>query len=254
VLTPVHHPRWSGWRYRAYDRLYAEADAVIALTSMEGRTLADLGVDPERITVTGIGPVLAERADPGSFLERHALKGPVVLFVGQHYRYKGFETLLESAPLVWQDVPEAEFVFIGPSVGDSDRVFERHRDPRIHRLGSVTLQEKTDAFAASDVFCMPSTQESFGGVYTEAWSFGKPVIGCPIPAVAEIIQEGVDGHLVDQSREPLAERLTALLRDPDTRSRLGAAGLHKVRSRYDWAVLAEITERAYATAVERAPG
>jgi glycosyltransferase involved in cell wall biosynthesis len=80
------------------------------------------------------------------------------------------------------------------------------------------------------------------------------VIGCPIPAVAEIIQEGVDGHLVDQSREPLAERLTALLRDPDTRSRLGAAGLHKVRSRYDWAVLAEITERAYATAVERAPG
>jgi hypothetical protein len=35
-----------------------------------------------------------------------------------------------------------------------------------------------------------------GGVYTEAWSFCKPVIGCPIPAVSELIVEGVDGCLV----------------------------------------------------------
>jgi glycosyltransferase involved in cell wall biosynthesis len=57
-------------------------------------------------------------------------------------------------------------------------------DPRILELGSVDLQTKTDALEACTLLCLPSTQESFGGVYTEAWSFKKPVIGCDIPAVS----------------------------------------------------------------------
>ena len=39
VLTPVHHPRWRGYLYREYDKIYREADAILALTEAEKEVL-----------------------------------------------------------------------------------------------------------------------------------------------------------------------------------------------------------------------
>jgi len=245
VLTPVHHPRWVGWRYRAYIKLYTMADLVLALTNAEKQTLITLGVSEERIAVIGMGPVLAAQTYPAKFLHGYQIDGPMVLFLGQHYRYKGYRQVLQAARLVWQRVPEARFVFIGPSVGRSEQDLETMQDRRIHRLGKVDLQKKTDALAACTLLCVPSTQESFGGVYTEAWSFGKPVIGCNIPAVAEVITDGVDGYLVAQEPAQIAERICNLLLHPADAQRMGAAGERKVQMQYTWQRLAEKTERAY---------
>ncbi len=246
VLTPVHHPRWSGWRYRAYDELYRMADAVLALTEAERQTLQRIGVAEERITICGMGPVLADAADAGAFRERFGLHGPLVLFLGQHYDYKGYRQVLEAAELVWRRVPEAQFVFVGPAVGSSERAFAG-ADKRIHRLGAVDLQTKTDALAACSLLCVPSVQESFGGIYTEAWSFAKPVIGGAIPAIADVIDEGENGFLVPQQAPLIAERITELLLNPGLAERLGAAGRAKVEQRFTWQCIAERVERCYQT-------
>ncbi len=245
VLTPVHHPRWVGWRYRAYLRLYQMADAVIALTQAEKRILMALGVREERITVTGVGSVLAPTADPSTFLEQYGLKEPIVLFLGQHYPYKGYQQMLQAASLVWQKVPEAQFVFVGPPVADSEKAFAQASDRRIHRLGNVDLQTKTNALAACTLLCVPSSQESFGGIYTEAWSFGKPVIGCDIPAVAEVISDGVDGLLTTQAPAQIADRILSLLANPSQAIAMGAAGKQKVESRFTWEKIAAQLEGVY---------
>jgi len=251
VLTPVHHPRWVGWRYRAYNRLYRDADAVIALTQAEKATLMKLGVAANRIYVTGMGPWLADRADPQAFLEKYGLKEPLVLFLGQTYPYKGYRQLLEATSTVWKAFPETQFVFIGPPVMNCEEVFTQYQDPRIHRLGQVSLQEKTNALAACTLLCMPSTQESFGGVYTEAWSFAKPVIGCPIPAVKEVIEDGVDGYLVAQEPQAIAERIIDLLQNPERARAMGKAGQDKVNRSYNWPTLAERTEEVYRSVLQQ---
>ena len=254
VLTPVHHPRWVGWRYRVFLRLYREADAVMALTAAERAVLAGLGVREERIVVVGHGPVLAPAADPAGFRARHGLgDDPVVLFLGQHYAYKGFRALLQAAPLVWRRLPEARFVFAGPPVGDSERAFAVAPDPRLLRLGRVSLQEKSDALAACSLLCVPSSQESFGGVYTEAWSYGRPVIGCPIPAVAEVIDEGVDGLLRPQEPTALAAAIVELLMDAGRAAAMGEAGRRKVEARYAWPRIAETVETTYRKLREGSP-
>jgi glycosyltransferase involved in cell wall biosynthesis len=245
ILTPVHHPRWVGWRYRAYLALYKLADLVIALTEVEKNILIDLGVREEKIVVTGIGAILAETAQPESFKNKYQIKEPIILFLGQHYSYKGYQQLLAATSLVWQKIPEANFVFIGPDIKNSSSYFQQYRDNRIHRLGAVDLQTKTDALAACDLLCVPSTQESFGGVYTEAWSFAKPVIGCDIPAVAEVISDGVDGYLVSQAPEDIAEKICELLLNPSQAERMGLAGKQKVELRFTWEQLAKKTEAAY---------
>jgi glycosyltransferase involved in cell wall biosynthesis len=245
IFTPVHHPRWVGWRYRVYLKLYKLADAIITLTQAEKQILIDLGVKEQQITVTGIGPILAERAEPEAFKKQHKIDEPIILFLGQHYPYKGYQQLLEAIPFVWQKIPEANFVFIGPSVGKSEQYFTQFRDRRIHRLGAVNLQEKTNALAACTLLCVPSNQESFGGVYTEAWSFGKPVIGCNIPAVAEVVSNGVDGYLIEQNREEIADSIIQLLLNPNQAEAMGAAGQQKVKSRFSWEKLAQLTEGVY---------
>lgn len=245
VLTPFHHPRWKGFAYRHYHWLYRQADAVIALTSAEKSTLAQFGVPPERIFITGTGAVLAPNPDPIAFRRRYNLNGPIVLFLGQKYPYKGFEAVLQAAPQVWQTHPQAHFLFIGPPTRASRRVFERVTDSRVLELGSLSLADKTAALAACALLCVPSTQESFGGVYVEAWQLGKPVIGAAIPAVACVVQDGVDGFLGPAEPSWLAEKITTLLDNPALCVKMGQAGRLKAAERYSWPALARQTETVY---------
>ena len=251
VLTPVHHPRWGTWLHREYHRLYRSADAVIALTEAERRTLVQLGVDEGRVHVTGMGPVLAEEGRGDRFRDRHGLgEDPVVLFLAQKYAYKGAALLLRAAREVWARHPRARFAFVGPRTAHSRRLFHGLVEPRVLELDAVDLAEKTDALAACDVLCLPSTQESFGGVFTEAWSFGKPVVGCDIPAVRAVIDDGEDGLLCPPEPGAIAGALDALLSDPARRDALGARGRAKVSRLYTWPRLAERTEAAYRAARE----
>jgi len=246
ILTPVHHPWWGGWLHRYYHKLYRAADAVIALTEAEKEELIRLGVAEHKVFVTGAGPVLAEHADGARFRAKHRLEAwPIILFIGQKYAYKGLATLLAAAPLVWRTWPEARFVFIGPRTDDSRRLFRSVKDPRLIELDTVTLQEKTDALAACDIFCLPSTQESFGGVFTEAWVLGKPVVGVDIPAVRALIRDGEDGLLIPPRPAALAERLIYLLEHPQMRLALGETGRRKVEARYTWERLTALTEQVY---------
>jgi glycosyltransferase involved in cell wall biosynthesis len=245
VFTPLHHPRWKGLRYQVFHQLYRDADALIALTTAEKEYLISIGARADNIFVIGTGPVLASSAHPKIFLEDYPQNVPIVLFLGQHYEYKGYLQLLEAAPLVWEKFPETRFVFIGPSVRSSEEHFPNTKDHRIIRLGNVNLQTKTDALAACTLLCVPSTQESFGGVYTEAWSFKKPVIGCPIPAVSEVITNGKDGYLVEQDPAQIAERIIYLIEYPGVASEMGTAGYNKVQARFTWEILAARLEEIY---------
>jgi glycosyltransferase involved in cell wall biosynthesis len=247
VFTPYHHPRWVGWNYRQYLEIYRQADAVITLTQVEKQTLIELGVTPERIFVNGNGPNLAPTASPDRFRESVGLSKnvPIVLFLGQKYRYKGIEPLVAAAHLVWQKRPETHFLFIGPPTPFSKRFFAQALDARLIELGTVDLQQKTDALAACTLLCLPSTQESFGGVYTEAWVFSKPVIGADIPAVREVIENGVNGYLAPATAEALAERILYLLDNPSVAQQLGQAGRAKTTRQYDWECLAQKVEDVY---------
>lgn len=254
VFTPLHHPRWEGWRYRNYLDLYRDADALIALTESEARQYEALGVARGRIGVHGIGPVLPPSASGERFRATHSIRGPLILFLGQKYPYKGWERLLTAAPRIWRQWPDAIFAFLGPRTAASRRAFSGVHDTRVIELDAVDLQTKGDALAACDVFCLPSEQESFGGVYTEAWTYAKPVVGCAIPAVRDVITDGVDGLLVAPgSVDELVASLQELLENPERRAAMGRAGQAKVERSFNWTRIAEALEGVYQEALVRQP-
>ena len=246
VLTPNHHPRWHGYLYREYDKIYREADAVIALTEFEKRTLVrEKGVDEGKVHVTGIAPVLTEDYSIEGFRERYGVKEKFVLFLGQQYGYKGIGAILSAAPMVWKAHPEVSFVFVGPHTGESIRLFRKHHDRRIVNLGPLEGEAKTSALAACDFLCVPSEQESFGGVYVEAWTLRKAVIGGRIGPVASVIDDGTNGLLSGQEPNELAEKVSYLLSNPSVAERMGNAGWQKASENYTWDRLATKTLHVY---------
>jgi glycosyltransferase involved in cell wall biosynthesis len=248
VITCNHHPRWKGRLYVEYDKIYREADAVIAHTDAERDTLIQQkGVAPEKVHVVGIGPVLPATFSAETFRARCDLDGqPFVLYLGQQYKYKGIEAILKAAPLVWQRYPDLRFVFAGPPTEESRAVFESVHDSRVLNLGLLDPVAKASALAACEMLCLPSTQESFGGVFVEAWSFRKPVIGGRIPPIAAVIDEGKDGLLASQDPNELAGAMMELMDHPKERAAMGDAGWQKVQENFTWNRLAAKTAEIYA--------
>jgi glycosyltransferase involved in cell wall biosynthesis len=252
VITPNHHPRWRGFLYREYDKIYREADAVVVLTDAERELMIrEKGVKQERIHVTGIGPVLSEDFSADEFRRRYSVQGPIILFIGQQLPYKGIRSVVEAAPLVWRRHADTQFVFIGPETRFSRRLFASVRDPRIRNLGSVDLATKTSALAACEFLCLPSTQESFGGVYVEAWSHRKAVLGGRTAQIASVVDEGKNGLLAGQDKNELAAAMTWLLDHPEARRAMGDAGWLKTEQNYSWERLAEKTLDVYRAAGAR---
>lgn len=252
VLTPHHHPKWRGYRYGGWLEVYRAADAVLAITQFESEELQRLGVQRDRIHVIGGAADPPLPADGSRFRAR--LGGstqPLILFLGQQYRYKGIAELVAATEAIRARGLMAEVAFIGPPTPFSTRFFSRHSEPWLHVMGRVDEQTKWDAIEASSVLCLPSRHEAFGRVYLEAWSKGKPVIGGRIPTASEVITDGKTGLLVDPSSfKELAEALERVLTDRQLAAMLGASGLHEVESRFNWREVVNRVEAAYDVALQ----
>ncbi len=252
VVTPYVHPGQYG---DGPDdaRHWQAADAVLALLETDRKVLVErLRVPPEKVHLYGVVPLLPERADGARFRARHGLgAAPIVLFVGRMNDYKGAPALVRAAPRVWARQPEVQFVFIGPASEEERRLFEKV-DARIHYLGRVDEQEKADAYAACDVFCMPSRHEILPAVYLEAWSYGKPVVGGPAPGLKELIEGNGAGIVVSQAPEAIAEGVLRLLEAPEWACELGQNGRRLVQQRYTRKALVDTLERIYKDCIDRA--
>ncbi|MDB6003076.1 MAG: hypothetical protein JWR15_63, partial [Prosthecobacter sp.] len=167
-------------------RLYDEADAVFCQSDHERELLISRGVDPTKLIHCGLPPMCHAHGN-GTRLRSKLGIGmrPAVLFVGRRDAGKGYPALLDAWPLVLRKCPDAVLLLAGPGEADEDRLAKISPES-LRDLGCPQEQEKADAYAACDVFCLPSAHESFGIVYVEAWSYGKPVICGTAPASREL--------------------------------------------------------------------
>ena len=204
----------------------------LPLTHFEKEYLVAARAGEARVHVLGHGPVLAPSADPQAFLRKNALAGPVILFLGQHYEYKGFRQALADRPTRLAEgagshlEKEPQFVH--------QKSISNHRpNPRCLHLGAVNLQVKTNALAACTLLCVSlHPGGTFETCSLKARSFSKPVIGCPIPAVREVINDPGNHFLVKQDPNQIAERILFILENPQNSRKFGPGPGPKVKNNY----------------------
>ncbi|GAA0209848.1 glycosyltransferase [Selenomonas dianae] len=94
-----------------------------------------------------------------------------------------------------------------------------------------TTAEIPRVLQGADLCVAPSAYEGFSLAHTEAMSMGLPLIGYQsCVSVAELIDDGVNGLLAADGAEPLAEKMTILMRDRNLRVKMGNAARVSMRA------------------------
>jgi UDP-glucose:(heptosyl)LPS alpha-1,3-glucosyltransferase len=108
------------------------------------------------------------------------------------------------------------------------------------------------AYAAGDAFLLPTPYDPFALVVSEAMGCGLPVVVSREAGVAELIQPGVNGLLLEDvlSDEELARHMRSLAEDPAWAESLGRGG-RKTIEVLTWDVVAEETLDVYRELLQK---
>ena len=160
---------------------------------------------------------------------------PVVGFVGRLAADKGLAELAAAWGRVRQEQPETHLLLLGgPEETDPvapDVMAALAADARVHLAGH--RPDVRPYLAAMSVLALPSYREGFPQTLLEGSAMGVPTVGSDVPGVRDAVQDGVTGLLVPvRDPDALAEALLGLLRDPQRRSALGAAGRDWARASF----------------------
>jgi len=166
-----------------------------------------------------------------------------ILYAGRMEYRKGTDILLRSIPLVLANFHHVSFEIIG---SDPSNIYQKDFElmnpglvnKKVNFRGKVSQEELDKAYTSCDVFVAPSRYESFGLVYIEAMSFGKPVIGAKVGGVTEIISDHENGLFFDlENPQDLADKISFLVKNKNIRNTMGINARKKIENCYTEKIL-----------------
>jgi glycosyltransferase involved in cell wall biosynthesis len=115
---------------------------------------------------------------------------------------------------------------------------------RILWRGALAGLDLAATLAACDLFVWPAINEAYGMALLEAQAAGLPVLAGASGGVPDLIADRITGLLVKpRDAAAFATSLAALLADPATRRRLGAAAAQRAAAEHDIATAAARLDR-----------
>ncbi len=137
---------------------------------------------------------------------------PLVLFLGNGFKRKGLETLLNSMSLI-----KDKNVYCLAVGGDSSLQSYKELAEKLgigRQVIFVGAQKEPERFyAAADIFVLPSIQEAFGNAVLEAMACGIPVITTEVAGASELMTDGLERFILRDPKDAscLAEMISELL-------------------------------------------
>lgn len=206
--------------------IYRNATMLFVRSSHVQRSLMEhYGVPSDRIRRVYAGSNAGAPRDAREVEGRYEAKR--ILFVGIDWQRKGGPMLLDAFRRVRAVHPDARLTIVGPGPA--------RPEPNVEVLGELPVDQVSAIYDRATVFCMPTRREPFGIAFVEAMTHGLAVVATKVGALPDMVEDGVNGYLVDPSDAgALAERLITLLDEPETCRKMGARGRLLARERYNW--------------------
>lgn len=202
-------------------QILREADAVTACSKYLLNKATQL--EP---SVVQKGNVIHNGVAPEQFQDKtpyHHSK-PYILTFGRLTYEKGFDILLDAFAEVASKHPTVDLILAGQ--GEEKKALQEqvHRlglDGQAHFFGRASPKEVVQLLNGCQFVVVPSRWETFGIVLLEAMASGKPVIATRSGGPEEIIEDGINGLLVEkENTKALAEAITRLLNDAKLRDNI----------------------------------
>jgi glycosyltransferase involved in cell wall biosynthesis len=161
---------------------------------------------------------------------------------------KGLSTLIQSLSEVLEGDPTAKVLLLGNDPVFADEIVEAKnrlnevvrkttgKDCLLFVDEAIPNSTMPEIFAASDLVVSLSARETFGMVFLEGMSAGKPVVGVNSRSggVAEVFPDGSAGYLVPPNdAHATAKSILKILSDDDLRAQFGYSGVKWVKDKFD---------------------
>ncbi|NTU58525.1 MAG: glycosyltransferase [Chlorobiaceae bacterium] len=204
--------------------LMASADGFILLSRNVEKELAAFSPSARRLTL--FHPVY-DRQGPSPAMgdARRSMALPeaskVLLFFGYVREYKGLDQLLEAMAVVIREMPSVRLVVAGEFFIDPSVFREQANRLGVaasvdFHVGYVPTEQVATLMAAADAVVLPYRSATQSGIVPLAFGHGVPVIACDAGALAEQVEHGRTGWIVDgQGSEALAGGILDFFRQAD---------------------------------------
>jgi glycosyltransferase involved in cell wall biosynthesis len=237
----------------------AGARFVLCCSESGRRRLAELaGPAAAPRLLTHYHGVDTDRFAPGSRCDDGT--PPRIVSVGRLVRYKGFDRLLEILALVAHQGYDFRCTIVGEG---SQRSILEEQAARLGLMdhlrfaGRLAHAEVAVLLSNADLFILAADatagQHGLPNVLAEAMSAGLATMATRLPAVPELIEDGVDGLLLPDTPDAAAGVVIRVISDPELRRRLGGAARDTVVTRFSRArQMAVLADRFRALLTENA--
>jgi glycosyltransferase involved in cell wall biosynthesis len=194
-----------------------------------------------------------QNASGEEFRRRHGLQNDyLMLQVGSLVYYKHPDASIKALAYL-SDKEGVKLILVG--IGATDRYKELAtklgiRD-RVMFLHNVSEKELASIYKACNIFVFPAAQ-TWGLVVTEAMAAGKPVIVSSKAGASEIIENNVNGIVIDdETPEILAAEIKRLIDDPTLATKIGENALNYVKNNLSWDSYAKNMEKVFQEAISQ---
>lgn len=229
---PWFPPRLMRFFVRRFSRKLCESvDHLIVPTNEMAAVLKGYGIaTPATVVPTGIRLEEFARGNAKRFRDAHGFTAaaPLLLTVSRLAIEKNIDFLLEVARALKAEALDFTFVIAG----------EGPDAPRLKRLAaSLGLEERVrflgnldrdstllDCYSAADVFVFASSTETQGLVLIEAMACGAPIVSTAVMGTATVLRGARSALISEEKVDVFAALVARLLRSPDERKALSAAG------------------------------
>jgi glycosyltransferase involved in cell wall biosynthesis len=211
------------------NRELERADVVLCPSDFVRDTMFLNGIPAEKCFVNPFG------VDTSTFRPREAVPEKIrFIAVGTLCLRKGYQYLFRAFEIVKKQLPESELVCVGELKTDLRRELQKWRGSFTY-LPHTPHAELAKLLASGTAFVMPSLEEGFARVLSEAMAAGLPVLASYESGATTLVQDGVEGFIV-RGRDPqhIADAMIRMATDRELNRRMGEAAHRKGAVRNTW--------------------
>lgn len=165
-----------------------------------------------------------------------------LLFVGNISRNRNIEPIIEavaklpekySLTVVGSEMKSSSTLKSG-YIAELMKLAENSNvSDRVKFVGPKYGEKLIDEYKSADIFVYTSLSENFGQTIMEAAAAGLPMVVTAVGIAREIIEEGINGHIVDfQNSSQIANKIL-MLENVDKRMKISEKILAKVKDEYE---------------------
>ena len=206
---------------------YNRCDEVWAVGKNTADVLRGYGYEGEiQVMPNGATMRTASATDIAEVNRRWNLgEDPLFFFAGQMDWKKNLLTVLEACARLKKQGMRFRLLLAGQGIDMNaigDKIRELNIQDRAEQIGHITDASLLDAlYDRADLFTFPSLYDAAPMVVREAAVMGTPSVMVRGSTAAEIIRDGENGLLCENSSEDLARVMTEALKDPEKLKEIG---------------------------------